>query len=60
MTSAADSTPRIYVGCLGGCCHDAGLAVVAENLSFATKSPTLIFQGKTCRKSRVRKSALRD
>lgn len=43
MTSAADSTPRIYVGCLGGCCHDAGLAVVAEILSFATKSPTLIF-----------------
>ena len=35
-------------------------SVVAEILSFATKSPALIFQGKICRKSRVRKSNLRD
>ena len=34
--------------------------IVAEMLSFATKSPVLIFQEKICRKSRVQKSNLCD
>ena len=34
--------------------------LVAQFLIFATKSPALILQGNFCRKSRVRKSDLRD
>ena len=46
------------------CRKDAYLATVAGFwtvcLSFATKSSPLILQRKSCRKSRVRRSALRD